>query len=78
MKKEEGFYIEERRKSPQRSMVYRNQCSRGVYSFIKRNINWMDDRNTDCRLLPRHDTAGMLMMAPDQKGINRRWLALGR
>lgn len=59
MKKEEGFYIEERRKSPQRSMVYRNQCSRGVYSFINRNINWMDDRNTDCRLLPRHDTAGM-------------------
>lgn len=31
----------------------------GVYSFINRNINWMDDRNTDCRLLPRHDTAGM-------------------
>lgn len=38
----------------------------------------MDDRNTDCRLLPRHDTAGMADDGTRPKGINRRWLALGQ
>lgn len=78
MKKEEGFYIEERRKSPQRSMVYRNQCSRGfILSLTGISIGWMIGTLIVACCLAMIRPA-WLMMAPDQKGINRRWLALGQ
>lgn len=76
--KEEGFYIEERRKSPQRSMVYRNQCSRGfILSLTGISIGWMIGTLIVACCLAMIRPA-WLMMAPDQKGINRRWLALGQ
>ncbi len=76
--KEEGFYIEERRKSPQRSMVYRNQCGRGfILSLTGMSIGWMIG-TLIVASLPRHDTSGMAHDGARPKGISRRWLALGQ
>ncbi len=59
-------------------MVYRNQCSRGfILSLTGISIGWMIGTLIVACCLAMIRPA-WLMMAPDQKGINRRWLALGQ